>query len=351
MKAGGIAVARRLLLGLAAAAAVCVVVFMLKALKPVLLPFAIALFLFYLADPGVQFLSRRGVPRFIGVALMLFLVLAALMGGLAVASRGAVALAKDAPRYEARIKEVLGRAGGFWAERLPERARRQVPKGLGLVGDAAGVTALVFAYLAFLLIEAPRSRERWRRALPGHADEIVAVIDKLEHRMVRFLRLQTIVSAGTALVFWLILRVHGIELAALWSLLNFVSQYVPNIGPIVSSVPPVAMALLAATPEKALSLAASLLCSQFVIGNFIEPMAIGHGMRLDPISVLLGIVFFGWLWGIAGAFLAVPILVGLKTICEEVPVLRPFAGLLEGTERSDYARLRRGHDTQGSKEP
>jgi len=67
-----------------------------------------------------------------------------------------------------------------------------------------------------------------------------------------------------------------------------------------------------------------------VIGNFLEPRVMGRGMHLDPVIVLFGIVFFGWLWGVFGMLLAVPMLVAGKTLSQRVEKLKPLAALLEG---------------------
>jgi predicted PurR-regulated permease PerM len=318
---------------LVGAASAAVLAIALKQLHTVLLPFAFALFFFYLADPLVDRLARWKVPRLAGIALVLLAAAALLAGALGMTFRAAAKLAENKPRYERKLEQSLGeKRAASVRQRLAKMKESSGSGAASGVTEAAGAVLLIFAYAAFLLSESPRARQRWKRAFPRKADSIVKVLDVVQERMVRFIRLQVAVSAGTATVFWLILVAYGVELAAFWSLLNFISQFVPNIGPIVSSLPPVLTVLVDDDPSKAAAVGGWLLASQFLIGNFVEPKILGHGTRLDPISVLLGIVFFGWMWGIMGSLLAVPILVFVKTVCENVPSLHPVAGLLQGTE-------------------
>lgn len=314
-------------------AALAVVVLVLRELRPVLLPFALAAFLFYLSEPVVRKLAAWSLPRALGITLVLIVGLGALGASLTVVGRAGAALAADAPRYQRALDARLGEREAWVARDLSGRLIPRAINALAGTAAAAGTAALVFAYLAFMLVEAPRAPARWSRAFPRAKDNILAVAGKLERRMIRFVWLQTLVSLGTAVVFWGILTAHGVKLAGFWSMINFVSQFVPNVGPIVSSVPPILALLLEGEPRKAGSLAAFLLVSQAVVGNFVEPKVVGGGVRLDPIAVLLGIVFFGWLWGLAGAFLAVPLLIALQAVCEELPSLRPVAELLRAVER------------------
>lgn len=321
----------RLLLGAAAAG---IFVLALRELKTVLVPLAFAAFLFYLAEPMVRWLARRGLPRLAAVALVLLAGAAAFGGALYFVGSAAAALTQDAPRFERQLDALLGPER---ARRLVSRLPQQAPGPLsaaGSLGAFGGAVLLVFAYLAFLLAGAPRSRLRWRRAFPERAAAIISALEDVEEELIRYFWLTTAVSAGTSVLVWAVLAGHGVRFAAFWAFLNFLAQFVPNVGPLVASVPPVMMAWVDGGPGPAASTAGFLLALQFLIGNFVEPKVIGQGVRLDPVFVLLGIVFFGWLWGVAGAFLAVPLLIAVKLGCERVKDLKPVAGLLQGTEEA-----------------
>lgn len=315
-------------------------VFLLRALRPVLVPFLLASLLFYLFDPLVARMSGR-LPRALSISVVLLAFAALLAGAGLVARHGLSTIASDAPRYErklAELRERLSQRVGGGLGRTPggEELRKKLGGGAATAAGGllklGGELVLVFAYLAFLLAGSPRSRERWRRAFPQQAERVIGVQDELGSSMTRFIALQSLVSLVQAASAGLILFIHGVPLAGFWTLLNFISQFVPNVGPIVASVPPVLMALAEGPPAKALSAAFWLLLSQVVIGNFLEPRVMGRGMHLDPVVVLLGIMFFGWLWGVFGALLAVPMLVAAKTLSGKVERLKPLASLLEGAQ-------------------
>jgi predicted PurR-regulated permease PerM len=81
--------------------------------------------------------------------------------------------------------------------------------------------------------------------------------------------------------------------------------------------------------KPAMTTAIVLLAIQMSIGNFLAPKVVGDALNINPIVVLLSLLFWGWLWGGVGAVLAVPIAVVIKITCENVPILRPIAILME----------------------
>lgn len=324
---------------LAAAAAAA----LLKFGKPVLLPFVLAAFFFYVFDPVVRFLAARRVPRWAGIALVSLFYLG-LIGGLGtIATRGVAGVIEDYPRYEPKVDRLWRKAApklGLEAKPLAEtgfmkdfqkRAEKAAPAAAGYTLGGAAEALLVLAYLVFMLAAAPRSRARWKSAFPAKADRIIETIDKVERRMVRFLWYHLLVNLGTSAAVLVALLAIGVKGAPFWALLNFVAQYVPNVGPVLASLPPIAVALVE-EPKKGALTAGVLLVVQVLAGNFLEPKVVGKGMRLDPVAVLFAVVFFGYVWGGLGMLLAVPILVWLVTVCENVRGFEPVAALLRGAE-------------------
>jgi predicted PurR-regulated permease PerM len=140
---------------------------------------------------------------------------------------------------------------------------------------------------------------------------------------------KTIISLGTALVGMGILVLFGVDFVIICGLFIFLLNFIPNIGSVIASLFPLLLCFL----EFGLSwklplLAACMVGLQMLFGNVLEPMLMGKGLNLSPLVVLLSLIFWGWVWGIIGMVLAVPLTATLKIIFEEIDTLRPIAILM-----------------------
>jgi AI-2 transport protein TqsA len=136
-------------------------------------------------------------------------------------------------------------------------------------------------------------------------------------------------SALTGFSFWAFTAVYGLELHREWGVIAFVLNFVPFIGSFIATLLPT---LFAAAQFESLSAAfvvfIGLNLLQFVISSYIEPRVAGTAVSVSPFMVLFAVFFWGMLWGIAGAFIGVPILIALATVCARYPLCRPLAVLL-----------------------
>ena len=155
---------------------------------------------------------------------------------------------------------------------------------------------------------------------------------EIESQIRQYIVAKTMISIVTGLVFGLILWLFGIPLALVFGLLAFLLNFIPNIGPIVASLLPIPLIVL--QPDLSLLeiiLAISLSSAvQFVSGNVVEPKLMGNSFDLDPIAILLALMFWGMIWGIVGMFLATPILAALKILLDKFDRTRPVAHVLAG---------------------
>ena len=120
--------------------------------------------------------------------------------------------------------------------------------------------------------------------------------------------------------------IYGIDFALVWGLLTFILNYIPNIGSLIATIAPILVAFLEfGLGFNTISLAILLLLTQNIFGNFLEPHYLGRQMDLSPVFVLFSLIFWGWIWGIVGMFLAVPIAACIKILFSNIEPLKPFA--------------------------
>ncbi len=191
------------------------------------------------------------------------------------------------------------------------------------------VVALMYA--VFLLAE----RSVFEGKLSNLADDprqvarIRAVIGTINQRIGSYLALKTLLSVLLALVSYAVMRMYDLEFAALWAVLIALLNFVPYVGSVLGVVLPVLMALVQfADPGMVLQLLLALSVVQFGIGNFLDPYVMASSLNLSPFAILVSLAIWSELWGIPGAFLAVPITAIMTIVLSEFPGTRPLAVLL-----------------------
>jgi predicted PurR-regulated permease PerM len=130
-------------------------------------------------------------------------------------------------------------------------------------------------------------------------------------------------------VSYIVLLIMGVEYAFLWAFLVFILNFIPYIGPLISSFLPAVFAVI--TSGELLQFVyvfVALEIIQIIIGNFVQPMVMGKGTNLSPITVIVALALWGMLWGIVGMILAVPIMAVIVIICSQIPSARYIAILL-----------------------
>jgi predicted PurR-regulated permease PerM len=126
----------------------------------------------------------------------------------------------------------------------------------------------------------------------------------------------------------------GLELAAFWAMLIWLLNYVPYIGSFLGVLFPVTMAIVQfADVNTVLMLLLALTAMQFVIGNFLDPYLLGNSLNLSPFVILVSLTVWSGLWGIPGAFLAVPITAIMAIVFSEFAGTRPVAVFLSQSGR------------------
>jgi AI-2 transport protein TqsA len=202
---------------------------------------------------------------------------------------------------------------------------------LASVSSVIATVMVVLLYAGFLMVE--------RRSLaakmagissdPGNAARIQEVSKDIHARVGSYLALKTGVSVLLGAVCWIVMALLGLPFAGLLALLIAMLNYVPYLGSFLGIVIPVVVAIAQfGEPGAVLALLASLTAAQVLIGNFLDPYLMGSSLNLSPFAILVSLAVWSQLWGVAGAFLAVPITAVMAIVLSEFPGTRPIAILL-----------------------
>jgi len=316
-------------------------------LGPVLKPFLVAVFLYYVIRFCGRMLVRAGLgPRTAFLGVLAGAAGVGLLVGQLVARESRVFLAKW-PKYEARIGAVIERLpraewllpdllGGAPAadERTAEGDAPAAPEA-GLLGTmfrkgsteivnyalkhslaVVEVSSLVLVYLVFLFIGDRKLPLRLQAAFPGdRGARLLRIGSGITDSMERFMAVKTVVGLGMGATAGLIMLAFGLDHWLLWAFLFFASNYITYIGSIAACVPPLVLAFFDLDqPVAAAILAALLVLNRVVWIDFVEIRMSGRELNLDPTLMFLWLTYWYWVWGVLGLLLAYPMLAALKIV-------------------------------------
>lgn len=343
-------------------------VFALHWAAAVFIPLMVSLMLTYALSPVVDLLERWKISRWIGAAVILLSIggafgwtcyslsgnASALLDSLPVAAQKLRLAVRTGPRdadpsaldtvqkaaaqieqaAEENSAKVAARKGvaRVIIERPSFNVRDYLWSGtVGLIA-AAGQLTLV----GFLTFFALGSGDTFRRKLvkitgPSLQKKkiTVNVLDDITHHIERYLIVQILTSAlvgvATGLAFWAI----GLENAAVWGIVAAVTNLIPYIGSVIVMAAAALMAFLQFNSvQMGLLVGGGSLLIHTLVGNLLMPFLTSRSSRMNPVAVFVGVIFWGWLWGIWGLLLGIPIMMVAKAICDHVEDLQPIGELL-----------------------
>ena len=330
-------------------AALVVIAAGIKAAEQVMVPFLLAAFIATIAATPVFWLHKHRLPVGLAIALVVAGLIAVLVGFGAVVAESADAFGQRLPFYQERASAVLDPVLEQLARLGIELSADVLDPGraLGFAGDALGslgsvLTNSFFILLAviFILTEA-WSFPRKLGAVLTHPERDLPHFKRFAEKLNRYFAIKTTVSVATGVFVGLALWLLGVDFPVLWGLLAFLLNYVPNIGSVISAVPPVLLALIQLGSLGAIATTGVFLVVNVVMGSVVEPKFMGRELGLSTLVVFLSLVFWGWMLGPVGMLLSVPLTMTVKIALEANPSTNWIAHLLDPAE---YRVATRDHE-------
>ena len=207
---------------------------------------------------------------------------------------------------------------------------------IGHINTLVGFAVLAFVFLMLALMETGDFRERLALASKqAKGPDFAEVGEEIAAKIRKYMIVRTQMSVLTGLAVWAWALFSGLELAPAWGIIAFVVNYIPFIGSFIATLLPSLFAVAQfGTLHDSLFVFLGMFAIQFAIGNYLEPLVAGAALSISPLAVVFAVFFFGFLWGIPGAFLGVPILIAILMLCAHYPSTRWIATLLSGTPKS-----------------
>jgi AI-2 transport protein TqsA len=297
--------------------------------RSVVVPLVIAIFITMIVDKVERPLAsalhlRRG--RWLTKLGAMVLILAACFGLAMAAVVSGAEIANRIPFYEARLTSAVhgssvAQTVFLWLrehgviDQVQNLSLGSVVTGfLGSLVSLLGNFVLVVIFTGFLVFS---------------SSSFTGVLEEMNDNVGAYISIKTLVCLLTGLVTLVVCALFGVDFALFWALLAFLLNFVPSVGSIIATLPPIALAVVQLDSWTATGFFIVLLVlPQTLLGQVIEPKLMGNRLAIKPLAILLGLIFWGLLWGIPGMFLATPLMVLLKILSSYFNFSRGFERLL-----------------------
>jgi predicted PurR-regulated permease PerM len=314
---------------------VILIFFVIQELSSILIPLVLAILFAVLFQPLIMFLRRKKVPKLIILPTISIITLGILFGVGMIISDTASKLVEQQDylltRLVAKIELTLDWINSIAGSTLnmdsvvDELYKNTNSDAISntLSGIAVGLgnffgSFAMFALYYVLLLAGMSEYKRYIGYVGGDDNgNLLREYENIQHSVFSYMYIKTIISLTTGLFTFLTCYFFGIKFALFWGFTAFLLNFIPSIGSIIGTVFPILMSIIQFDSFQPIFFLAIILTSiQFTLGNLVEPIIMGSRLRLNTLTVIFGLVFWGYIWGITGMILSVPMLVIMKIILE-----------------------------------
>ena len=321
--------------------------FILHILQSVFKPLFIALFLSYIFEPLLKFMCRIKIPKFVAIFLVLIItfVIFYLIGLIIYSNINA--FSEEFPKYQEKFNDLY--LSIIRALKIPQEQVQQyytqidwgtllqklsLPSILSSsVGSFINFLANLFLILLFtvyIMLGREHLVANIGKAFPGEKSEsIYRVMENINKGVQKYFFAKILISLGTGFCATIVLLIFGVDFAWIWGLLTFLLNFIPNIGSVVATFPPILVAIFQFGGFfPALWIGLLLILIQVIWGNILDPAIMGKSLNMSPLVIIVSLIFWGFIWGPIGMILAVPISSTIQIICSNIEPLKPISILI-----------------------
>jgi len=326
------------------------IVFVLKELQSILLPLFIGVIISFIFLPFYNLLIRKKIPAVLSIIIVLLTIIIISNIASLIVFTSINSFSAEFPKYEMKFLDVYN---GFIAKlNLSDDEIVSFNNSLNLknlitggkltgaiTGILTGVTGimgnyiLILFYVIFILSESESIKGRLSAAFAGKNDlDVNKTLNDIFSGVKEYIAGKTLLSFLQAVLIGTILWICGVDFYLVWGFLFFLSDFIPNIGSLIVSILVAAVMLLQFDGiVKPVVILAVLIIIQNLKGNIIEPKIFGHRLDLSPLVLFFSLIFWGYIWGIIGMILSVPIMSMIKITFMNIPATKPIAILMSNS--------------------
>ncbi|MFA5448801.1 MAG: AI-2E family transporter [Sphaerochaeta sp.] len=322
------------------------ILFVLKVSRDVAVPLVFSFFCFLLFSPLLRRMDKLHIPSFLSVTFVmaLLLLLFLLTGWFIVMTVDS--LIRLIPFYADKVVSLdrllsgsvsafieLPEGASFLAI-LPVNWSNLAISSLTSISNKffsfTKVAMVVYIFFLFLLLERQSIIPKVLAAAPKRGMRAAVMFERITRQVSKYLLLKAVISAFTGVFFFLTAVMTGLDLPILWGVLAFIFNFIPSVGSVIVTALTILMALIQFAPvwSNVLWVAVLTISTQTILGNIIDPRLQGGQLNLSPFVILVSLSVWGFIWGVPGMFIAVPLTSVLQILCANIKSLRAVAILI-----------------------
>lgn len=306
-------------------ASVIIVLAGIKIASPIVIPFLLSLFIAIVLSPSYNYFKQKGIPSSISLLIVISFLIIFFISIAKFLGSSVVEFNENIGFYEQQLimqfhkfVEVLSSFGVV----IPEEELTNVLNPKIIMGFASSIMQgmgslltngfVILLTVVFMLLESQSFVSKITNM--NSKSTAISHIDAILSQIKGYMVLKSLMSLATGAIIWVGLMIIGTDYPFLWAILAFMLNFIPNIGSIIAAVPAVLLTLIGLDAFSAMMVVILYLVVNVVIGSIIEPKVMGNGLGLSTLVVFLSLLFWGWLLGIVGMLLSIPLTIMVKII-------------------------------------
>ena len=328
--------------------AMVIVVTILQKLQAIFIPLTFAIILAFLFTPFENYLIKKKIPRILASIIIILVIFVSLTAVGTLIYTGLASFSNDFTEYEMKIVNTINDLSARFELPL-DSVKHYIENEVDWqdVFDKVPVTRyvtttmgkfvyfvakLILTIILFMFIMAGKDRLGTRMEKILTLEEVEHsshIIKKVKSQIIKYLFGKTIISLSTALTGMFFVYIFGIDFVIVAGLLLFLLNFIPNFGSIMASLFPITICLFQyGFGWQLLAIIIAMIFIQTIFGAIIEPKYFGSELNLSPVLILSALIFWAWVWGPVGMFLAVPLTATLNIIFKEFQSFRILSALM-----------------------
>jgi|APTNR8051073442_1049403.scaffolds.fasta_scaffold02694_9 AI-2 transport protein TqsA len=327
------------------------VMYLLKELSGILVPLALAILIALMFQPLVGFLQKFKAPKWLIFPTVTIITLLIVFAIYSIMNEAVQSIIENQDflieKLNMRIKNVVIWINTNFGTAISTADKKinleylineyglpaTLPGLANLLSSLSGSFVMFFLYYVVLLIGLA-DYDLYIAHVKGDTDStLIENMSRIQSSILSYLMIKTLISLFTGILVYVTCLFFDLNFAFFFGFIAFLLNFIPSIGSILATIPPVLMAFIQFDTFQPVILILVILSSiQMVMGNLVEPIITGDRLKLNTLTVIFGLVFWGYIWGLAGMIISIPLLVLLKLIFEHFPDTQIFARIMGSPE-------------------
>ncbi|MCF6340253.1 MAG: AI-2E family transporter [Sulfurimonas sp.] len=306
-------------------ASVVIVLAGAKVASEIIVPFLLSLFIAIILSPSYNFFNKKGLPNFLSLTIVIIIFIVFILLVAKLIGSSAQEFSSNIDFYNQQLISIFTTFTAYVTKIGIEIPFEDISNIINIkqimnfsttliksIGSLLANGFVILLTVIFMILESKYFIKKLeyvslKSLSVSHAGEIMNQIKE-------YMVLKALISLLTGFIIWIVLTLVGTDYAFLWATLAFLLNFIPNIGSIIAAVPAVLLTLIQLGGMSALIVGITYMIVNIVIGSIIEPKIMGKGLGLSTLVVFLSLIFWGWLFGMIGMLLSIPLTIMAKII-------------------------------------